>query len=113
MAASPFLPGDVVRARGERWVVQRHIPGARGAILEVRGRDRHNLGPRTSFLVPCEPIEQLPRSSLPRVVRPRRWRHIARAWLATATPTCNSLRSPARAKLAILPYQLEPVLAIV
>src|SRR5262245_50814422 len=101
MAASPFVPGDVVRARGERWVVQRHIPGTSGAILEVRGRDRDNLGARTSFVLPCEPIEHLPRSSAPRVVGPRRWRHIARAWLAAATPSCDSLRSPARARLTI------------
>jgi superfamily II DNA or RNA helicase len=46
------------------------------------------------------------------MVRPRRWRRIARSFLAAATPSWDALRSPARATLAVLPFQLEPVLAV-
>jgi len=112
MSAPPLRAGDIVRVRDESWVVLRHILGAHGAILEVRGRDRSNLGLRTCFLLPAEPIERLPMSGAPRIVRPRTWRRVARAMLAASTPSHDALRSPARANLTILPFQLEPALAV-
>src|SRR5688572_15142145 len=110
MAASPLLrPGQVVRARGESWVVDRHVGGTQGSLLDVRGRGPCNRGARASFVLPYEPIEQLPSSDAPRIVRPRTWRHHARSILAAATPSYDSLRAPARATLTVLPFQLEPV----
>ena len=117
MAAAPlFRPGDIIRARGESWVVDRHVAGTHGSVLDVRGRGPDNRGTRASFLLPFEPIERLPSSDAPRIVRPRTWRRIARSILATATPSSDALRAPAlraaRATLAVLPFQLEPVLAV-
>jgi superfamily II DNA or RNA helicase len=111
MSARSFRPGDVVRVRDQSWVVLRHVPGSHGAILEVRGRERTNLGLRACFLLPCEPIERLPMSGAPRIVRPRTWRRLVRATLAASTPSYDALRSPVRADLTILPFQLEPALA--
>jgi len=111
-AASVLRPGQVVRVRGESWVVQRHVAGARGSILEVRGRGSGNRGVRASFLLPYEPIETLPSPDTPRIVGPRAWRRIARSMLSEATPSFAALRVPVRADLAVLPFQLEPVLAI-
>jgi ERCC4-related helicase len=112
--ASPLLrPGQIIRARGESWVVDRHVGGTQGSLLDVRGRGPENRGARASFLLPYEPIEQLPSSDAPRIVRPRAWRHRACAILAAATPSYDSLRTPARATLTVLPFQLEPVLAVV
>ena len=113
MTATALRPGDVVRIRDERWIVTRYVQGAHGALIEVRGRDRTNRGAPASFLLPFEPLEHLPSSDAPRIVRPRAWRRVARAILADATPSYDSLRSPARARLAVLPFQLEPVLAVV
>lgn len=114
MAANPLLrPGQIIRARGESWVVDRHVGGTQGSLLDVRGRGPDNRGSRASFLLPYEPIEQLPSSDAPRIVRPRTWRHHARAILAAATPSSDSLRAPARATLTVLPFQLEPVLTVV
>jgi superfamily II DNA or RNA helicase len=113
VSGTSLRAGDVVRIRDESWIVLRHAPGADGAILDVRGRDRSNLGLRTSFLLPCEPIERLPMSGAPRIVRPPRWRRLARAVLAASTPSYDALRSPVRANLTILPFQLEPALACV
>jgi superfamily II DNA or RNA helicase len=114
MAASPLLrPGQIIRARGESWVVDRHVGGTQGSLLDVRGRGPDNRGTRTSFLLPYEPIEQLPSSEAARIVRPRAWRRHARSILAAATPSYDSLRAPARATLTLLPFQLEPVLAVV
>jgi superfamily II DNA or RNA helicase len=112
MAAPLFRPGQTVRARDEQWVVHRHIAGVSGSILEVRGCGAHNRGTHASFLLPCEPIEPLQFSNAPRVVRPRTWRRIARATLAAATPSYDSLRAPLHAALRVLPFQLEPAIAI-
>jgi superfamily II DNA or RNA helicase len=46
-------------------------------------------------------------------MRPGRWRRIARTALAEAIPSYDSLQSPLHAALAILPFQLEPALAVV
>jgi superfamily II DNA or RNA helicase len=113
MAVPPLRPGHIIRARGESWVVLRHVTGAHGSVLEVRGRDAHNGGARTAFLLPYEPIERLPSSDAPRIVRVRTWRRVARSCLTVATPSYDALRSPARATLTVLPFQLEPVLAVV
>ena len=109
----PLRPGHVIRARGQSWIVHRHVAGTDGSVLEVRGRGIENHGKRTVFLLPYEPIERLPSSDTPRIVRPRTWRRLVPTILANATPSYDALRSPARAALAVLPFQLEPVLAIV
>jgi superfamily II DNA or RNA helicase len=106
-------PGHIIRARGQTWVVHRHLAGAHGSVLEVRGRGAENRGARAAFLLPYEPIERLPSSETPRIVRPRTWRRIVRSILAGATPSYEALRAPARAALTVLPFQLEPVLAVV
>ncbi len=113
MSAPLLRPGHVVRARGESWVVDRYLPGSHGSVLEVRGRDADNRGIRTAFLLPFEPIDRLHSSEAPRLVRPGTWRRIARTALAEATPSYDSLQSPLHAAFAILPFQLEPALAVV
>jgi ERCC4-related helicase len=108
----PLRPGDIVRIRDEGWHVLRHVLGANGSLLEVRGRDRGNRQVRTCFLLPCEPCERIPQSTLPRVVRPRTWCRRVRAALAAATPALDSIRTPPAPTLVILPFQLEPALAV-
>jgi hypothetical protein len=60
MAAAALRPGHVIRARGESWVVHRHVTGALGSVIDVRGHGTSNRGIQTSFLLPYEPIELLP-----------------------------------------------------
>jgi ERCC4-related helicase len=112
MPHRPLVAGDLVRIRDERWIVARHTPGLNTAVLDVRGRDRTNLGARASFLLPFEFVERLPSSDAPRLVRARRWRRLARTMLAEATPSWDALRTPLRARISLLAYQLEPALAI-
>ena len=112
MPPPPLVPGDLVRIRDERWMVARHTPGASGAVLDVRGRDRTNFGAHASFLLPFELVEPLPSSEAPRHVRARRWRRLTRAMLAEATPSWEALRTPLHARISLLPFQLEPALAI-
>lgn len=105
-------PGEPVRVRGERWRVRHVTIHEACAVIEVVGLQPSNAGATGRFLLPFETAERLPRSTdRPRIVRPSAWRACARAMLADATPSWTSLRAAARADVALLPYQLEPVLA--
>lgn len=112
MLVPSVAPGETVRIRDERWVVTGRTAGRDASILDVRGLDRSNLDARASFLLPFEIIEPLAAHHSPRRVSRRKWRHCTRALLAEATPTWPSLRSGVRARISLLPFQLEPALAI-
>ncbi|MSO29323.1 MAG: DEAD/DEAH box helicase [Acidobacteria bacterium] len=106
-------PGDVVRIRGERWRITRRSSYDTTALIETDGCDAANRGVRTRFLLPFEPIDRVVVPPAPRVVRPARWRRIARRVLGDATPGWTSLRAATRARFDIVPFQLEPALALV
>jgi superfamily II DNA or RNA helicase len=114
MASNPdaIRPGDAVRIRGERWRVTRRVAYDNAIRLDVTGLDRHNRGSDAAFLLPFDIVERFASIDTPRVVRPTAWRRIARATLADATPTPHALRTAARASIALVPFQLEPALAI-
>ena len=113
VAAPAPRRGDIVRIRDERWTVTETLPCQDATILTVVGCGRANRGSRTRYILPFEPFERLPCISTTRVVSRRRWRLLARNVLAGATPSVDSLRAAATADVAILPYQLEPALAVV
>jgi superfamily II DNA or RNA helicase len=106
-------PGDTVRIRGERWRVAGEWAYDAASIIEVHGCDASNRGTRARFILPFEPLESLaPSSVVPRVVGVDRWRREARVRLAAAVPHWTSLRSAAWSQLTIIPFQLEPALAV-
>jgi superfamily II DNA or RNA helicase len=102
----------MVRIRDERWVVTGQSPGLDSCILDVRGQDRANHGARASFLLPFEIVEPLAADRSPRRVSLRKWRHLTRAILTEVTPAWASLRTGLRARISLLPFQLEPALAV-
>ena len=106
-------PGDVVRIRGERWRITRRVSYDATALLEADGCDAANRGVRSRFLIPFEPIGRVVVPPAPRVARPARWRRIARRVLGDATPGWTSLRAATRSRFEIVPFQLEPALALV
>ncbi len=83
------------------------------AMIETDGCDTANRGVRSRFLLPFEPTDRVVVSPAPRVVRPARWRRIARRILGDATPGWKSLRAATRSCLDVVPFQLEPALALV
>jgi superfamily II DNA or RNA helicase len=111
-AIAALRPGNVVRIRDERWRILSHAERGDTAIVEAVGCDAGNRTIRGRFLLPFERIEALP-VPRPRVVRPSRWRRAARRELSCATPAWTCLRAAADADLTIVPYQLEPALAVV
>lgn len=106
------MPGDVVRIRDQRWRVARHTRYGDEGVLAVLGCEASNRGVRTCFLLRAERIQPMPAVTTVRVVRPPRWRHAARAALAGSVPRVESLRAAADAGLDVIPFQLEPVLAL-
>lgn len=111
-APALFRTGDVVSIRDRRWRVASCAAYGATAVLQALGCDAANRAERATFVLPFEPCTKVP-APHPRVVRPRRWRHVARAALADATPSWWSLRSAAAGDFTIFPYQLEPALAMV
>ena len=110
--AAAIKRGDVIRIRDERWTVTESSAFRDTTIVTVVGCDRTNRGTRTRYLLPFEPVERLPQVDTTRIVSRRRWRRLAAGALAQATPSFASLRTPAHADITILPYQLEPALAV-
>ena len=99
--------------RGDRWRVLHVTPYGACAIVEVAGAADSNRGTIARFILPFEPAEpMLSPCDAPKAVRPSTFRRAARAALATATPTWTSLRAPAWCRVTLLPYQLEPALAM-
>ena len=113
MPASAPQRGDLVRIRDERWTVSDTVLHRDSTVLTVVGCDHSNRGSRARYLLPFEPVDRLPSVSTTRVMSHRRWRHLARQALARTPPTIDSLRAAATADISILPYQLEPALALV
>ena len=106
-------PGDLVRIRGERWRIARCLAWDTAALIETDGCDAANRGVRSRFLLQFEPVDRIALSQTPRVVRPTRWRRLARRTLGDATQGWTPLRAATRANLDIVPFQLEPALALV
>jgi superfamily II DNA or RNA helicase len=109
---TPLRRGDIVRIRGQRWRVVRHTSYDGTALLEVTGCDRGNGQDDARFLIPFDTVERLPAALPPRVVNAARWRHSARLAVAGACESPTSLRAAAQATFTVLPFQLEPALAL-
>jgi superfamily II DNA or RNA helicase len=112
MPAVSLRRGDVISARDERWTIERHAAYAGATVVDVRGCERGNRGVRARFILPFEPYQRLERTGDSQVVSARKWRHLARRALAEATPSYASLRALGGAALDLLPFQLEPALAL-
>ena len=104
--------GDLLRIREARWRVVQCAAYPDAAIVDVQGSGRDNAGRRAQFLLPAELVEVLPASLEPAVVRPPRWRRHARTILAQTSAAHSALTTIVPAALSVLPFQLEPALAV-
>jgi superfamily II DNA or RNA helicase len=108
----PFLvPGAMVRARGERWRVAdvtRHEDCAACLLSGVGGS---NAGLQRTLLSPFDRLEPTARAARLRHVGRRAWLHAFRARLGGLVGG-SALRAAAGARFDLLPYQLEPALAV-
>ena len=107
----PLKPGALVRVRQARWRVTgvRPYDGCRLVSLSPAGADAGQAARRV--LAPFDIIDPAGRSPCLRGATSRRWRQSCRGLLAAQGPP-GSLRAARRARIDLMPHQLEPALAI-
>jgi superfamily II DNA or RNA helicase len=107
-----FRPGDLLRIRSERWRLVAATVYDTQIALDVRGCDSGNAGTAAVFLSPADTVTPLAARSTPRLTGPMTFRARACAELGAATPRLDSLATAAFADVSIMPFQLEPALAV-
>jgi superfamily II DNA or RNA helicase len=104
--------GDLVRVRRHRW----RVADVRGydhcRLVTLSGAGALNGGVQRRVLAPFDIIEPLDKPTVLRFVHSGRWRRACRALVAQHTPP-GALRSPLRARIDLLPHQLEPAISLV
>ena len=110
-AADQIPPGTRVRARDDEWTVLSATPHDGCESVRLEGTGIANRGLARTLLRPFDLIESRREDARVRAVSRRRWsRHVAGAVLS-AHPF-GGLHSAASGAFHLLPYQLEPALAM-
>ena len=104
--------GDRVRVRRQRWVVTAVRPHDQCSVITLSGLGPGNAGLERQVLAPFDLVESLASPRSLRIVRPRRWRRVCRQLIADGGPS-SILRTARSARMDLMPYQLEPALAII
>ena len=106
-----LLAGARVRLRGNSWIVQSLAAHADCQSLRLTGCGSANRRIRRTFLLPFERLRPADLPSRVRVVSRRRWTRRLAQVVASAHPF-GGLRAAASAAIDLLPFQLEPALAM-
>ena len=107
-----FTAGDRVTVRGERWVVQEATAFADATLLSLSNADERAAVRRCRLLAPFDRPVATRRPVRIRATTRRQWMrhlHAQRSDLRAF----GELRAPLGAAINILPFQLEPALALV
>jgi superfamily II DNA or RNA helicase len=104
--------GDRITVRGERWVVQEATAFADVTLLSLEGAEGDARDRRCRLLAPFDRPVLISRSPVLRAVTRRQWMHHLHSQIA-GMHTFGQLRAPQSAQIDILPFQLEPALAMV
>src|SRR5258706_9445948 len=107
-----ILQSDLVRARGSRWRVADVRLYERCQLLTLTGVDATNTRTERRLLVPFDAVERIERRTRPTRISIGLWRRACRALIADETPP-GGLRCARRARIELLPHQLEPAMALV
>jgi superfamily II DNA or RNA helicase len=105
-------PGDLVRVRRARWRIVDVRAYERCDVVTLSAVGESPAGVERRVLTPFETIDRLERIHRTRRVRATRWRRACRGLLAADVPPAG-LRSAAHARIDLLPFQLEPAMAVV
>ena len=104
--------GDRVRVRRQQWRVVDVRPHEACQLLTLAGIGPFNTGNERRVLTPFDLVEPLGPPERLRIVGLRRWRRRCRAVLGDHR-SAGDLRTARRARIDLLPHQLEPALALV
>src|SRR5262245_17335424 len=103
--------GARVRVRKQRWCVLATHTYSHCQILTLNGIGTQNAGAKLSVIAPFDTVEALEPTTRLRIVGRRRWRRQCRALIVGDRPA-GSLSTAHRAGIDLMPYQLEPALAL-
>ena len=106
-----FTPGDRVVVRGERWVVQETTAFTDATLLNLATTEEQGALRRCRLLTPFDRPVAIRRAPGIHVTTPRRWMHHLHA-LRGERRAFGELRAPLHAGIDLLPFQLEPTLAV-
>ncbi len=109
---SALTPGDHVRVRGTIWRLRDLTSHAGCRALDLEASRPGPWGQRRILLEPFDRPEPVPRAPGWRVVSLAAWKR-AFAGLVLEDGGIDDLRAAARADITLLPFQLEPALAVV
>jgi SNF2 family DNA or RNA helicase len=104
--------GDLVMVRRARWRVIDVRAYEAGQVVTLHALDPPHPGLERRVLTPFDSVLRLERRDRARFVRNVRWRRACRALVAADAPP-GSLRAAGVARIELMPYQLEPALAVV
>jgi superfamily II DNA or RNA helicase len=103
--------GQRIEVRGDAWTIVELTSFSDCEALRLAGVGRANAGAARTILVPFDrPVRQEPAASI-QVMRPRRWLRTLQGMAAGAHPF-GGLSAAASGAVDLLPYQLEPALAM-
>jgi superfamily II DNA or RNA helicase len=103
--------GALVRVRRLRWRVADMRAYDDCQVLTLSGIGATNAGTTRCVIAPFDRIEPIARPRRLRLASRARWRRACRSLIADSTPP-GALRAARDARIDLLPYQLEPALAI-
>ncbi len=102
---------DLVRTRGDLWTVLGRTRHGDCEAVRLRGAGGANAGQVRTLLSPFDRLAPLALPAGWRIVRPRRWLHALRRAALEAHPF-GGLRAADESAMDLVPYQLEPALAV-
>jgi superfamily II DNA or RNA helicase len=102
---------DLVRVRGHVWAVLARTRHTDCEAFRLRGAEAANAGEVRTLLAPFDRPVSIAQPTAWRTVRPRRWLHGLRRMALDAQPI-GGLRTADESRIDLLPYQLEPAIAI-
>ena len=108
VSASSWRSGARVIVRGRRWQINHTSAGEDCVLLRLNSIDDRKV---LSILTPFDRPRTIDRHGGVRIVRPRRWLHDLDRAVLNLQPF-GTLAAAARSSIRVLPYQLEPALAL-
>jgi superfamily II DNA or RNA helicase len=107
----PTSPGARVRVRGDEWILSIRTPHTDCEAVRLEGCAASNGGVTRTLLLPFDRLLPATTSSRLRIVGRRAWLHHVSRALSAAQPF-GAIGAAAGADIRLMPFQLEPALAM-